>query len=174
MTKILSYCKARHWCHQAHAEVGQTFENKTYGEGHLDMVAASAVAFGFGDDPDIMMACQAHDVPEDTRKSIRDMYEAGFPATVCAIVQRVTDPPGLSREEAKKISLPIIAGDRKAIIVKCLDRHVNGINSRRFKPKKFERYCLEYPEFRRILRDANDFELAPLWASLDNLFGFKE
>src|ERR1017187_4918698 len=120
MSKIISYAKARHWCHQAHAIKGQMFEDKTYGEGHLDRVAAAAVAFGFGDDEEIMLACQAHDVVEDTVRTVRDMYNVGFPMTGCSIVQRLSAPPGMSRDEAKAISLPRIAVDFKTTVVKCL------------------------------------------------------
>lgn len=172
MPKIMSYGKSRHWCHQAHAEKGQMYGDKNYGEGHLDRVAAAAVAFGFGDDPDIMIACQAHDVPEDTGKTIRDMYRAGFSAAVCGIVDRLSDPPGLSRDEAKAVSLPRIAEDEKAIVVKCMDRFCNGVSSRVNHPVKMARYCKEYPEFRHQLFDPKNLKMAAVWATLDGLFGF--
>jgi hypothetical protein len=150
------------------------YGDKPYGEGHLDRVAAAAVAFGFGDNEDVMMTCQAHDVVEDTKKTIRDMYNVGFPATVCAATQRLSDPPGLSRDEAKALSLPRIAEDELAIIVKCLDRFCNGVSSRANRPDKFARYCKEYPEFRRqLFRSDCDPRLLALWLTLDGLFGYK-
>jgi len=174
MSGPMSYKKVRQWCHEQHRRVGQDYEGKSYGEGHLDVVASFAIAFGFGDDIEVMMSCQAHDVPEDTGKSIRDMYNVGFPATVCAIVDCLSDPKTGTREEKKKISLPRIASNRKSIIVKLCDRGANGVSSRKNKPEKFRRYCLEYPEFRAALYDPSDFELAPLWSFLDGLFGFKQ
>ena len=172
-----TYAKARHWCHQAHAVKSQMYGDKPYGIGHLDIVASAAVAFGFGDDEDIMMSCQAHDVVEDTDKTVRDMYNVGFPTTVCAITQRLSDPPGLSRDEAKAISLPRIAEDLKSTVVKLLDRFCNGVSSRTNRPDKFARYCKEYPEFRRQLfnQQFNDADprLAALWLTLDGLFGYK-
>lgn len=169
----LQYADARKWCHEAHAAIGQTYEGQPYGLRHLDAVAATAVALGFGDDQDVMLACQAHDVPEDTGLTTINMLDAGFPARVCSIVERLSDPPGMSRADAKKVSLPRIAEDRKAIVVKCCDRLANGISSRINQPKKFARYCAEYPEFRSYLRDETDGQMTAFWACLDSLFGVK-
>ena len=169
---LLNYAQARDWCHKAHADIGQTYGDQPYGTRHLDAVAATAVAFGFGNDEDVMLACQAHDVLEDTANTVADMRNAGFPERVCSIVERLSDPAGMSRAEAKKLSLPRIAADRKAIIVKCCDRLANGISSRANHPTKFARYCAEYPDFRKYLRSEDDVEMAPFWACLDSLFGF--
>lgn len=166
----ITFDEARRWCHEAHAQVGQTYGEHPYGY-HLDAVDASAVAWGFGDDILIRILCQSHDVFEDTAKTYAQMLAAGFSAESVILAWRLKDEDGKTRAEKKHVTLPKISEDWRAIVGKMCDRRANGLSSRTNAPSKFKRYCQEYPEFKRELYDPKDERLAAAWAELDELFG---
>ena len=168
----ITLAEARRWCHAAHAEVGQTYDDKPYGEAHLDAVEQAAIDWGFGDDLTLRILCQSHDVREDTRKTYADMIEAGFSARSVILVWRLTDEDGIDHGAKKKATLPKVAEDWHSIVGKMCDRRANGRNSRVHAPSKFRRYCKQYPEFRAALYDANDKRLSHCWAELDELFSY--
>lgn len=168
----ITLADARLWCAAAHAEVGQTYGDRPYSF-HLDDVEESAVHWGFGDNVELRMLCQAHDVFEDTKKTYADMLKAGFSASVVVLAWRLTDEGNESdsRAEKKHKTLPKISEEWLAILGKMCDRRANGRRSRVERPDKFKRYCHEYPEFKDELCDPNDTRLAHCWAELDELFG---
>ena len=162
---MISLNEARNWCRSAHG--AQMYGIHPY-DYHLNAVEAVAVRFGFTDDV-IRMACQGHDVLEDTKLTQADMLAADFPQEVVTIVFCVTDEPGATRCERKSKTLPKIAGNRKAVIVKLCDRIANVEESKQHNAAKFAMYKLEFPEFERHLRDRTEGEIEPLWRHLETL-----
>ena len=168
----ITLAEARRWAHAAHAEVGQTYNGKPYGEAHLDIVEQAAIDWGFGDDLVLRILCQVHDVGEDTLKTWADMFRAGFSARVVILAWRLTDEDGIDHGAKKTATLPKVAEDWHSIVGKMCDRRANGRSSRVNAPSKYHRYCKQYPEFRAHLYDPNDKRLAHCWAELDELFGY--
>ncbi|MCR5215491.1 MAG: HD domain-containing protein [Lachnospiraceae bacterium] len=90
---------------------------------HPLMIACHAFALGIGDDH-LIAACLLHDVMEDSRVTAKDLRDAGVNEEVVEIVELVSffENPGISHKEAKKAYFERIATNRKACMVKLLDR----------------------------------------------------
>ncbi|WP_431954453.1 HD domain-containing protein [Actinacidiphila sp. bgisy167] len=112
---------------------------------HVRAVAAGLAAFG----PDLQMAGLLHDVIEDTSWTAGRLRAAGVPDRVVALVEQVTNQPGLSYEE----KLRRIAGCRDAALVKIADNAHNSRPDRVARLDEAERLRLaaKYRRAREIL-----------------------
>jgi (p)ppGpp synthase/HD superfamily hydrolase len=154
------------WCIQAHGN--QKYGRKPYSV-HLAAVAKLAVRFGFTDEL-VIMVCWLHDVLEDCpNQSITTLLAAGFPPEAVAAAYALKDEDGASRDEKKAKTLPKIAANRVAVIVKLCDRLANVIMSRRNNQKKYNQYQHEQVAFKAALYQADDLELQPMWQRLEQL-----
>jgi len=154
------------WCIQAHGK--QKYGRKPY-RVHLEAVAKLAVRYGFTDEQ-IIMVCWLHDVLEDCLTvTVQTLLDAGFPAEVVAAAYALKDEDGENRDEKKARTLPKIAANRMALIVKLCDRIANVLFSRRNNPRKFKRYQHEHVAFKAVLFNSSDLELLPMWQRLERL-----
>jgi (p)ppGpp synthase/HD superfamily hydrolase len=155
---------------EAHGE--QRFGTLPY-EYHLQSVVKVLDRFGVKiEDPQLaplLVAGWLHDVLEDT-PLMRDDLKAQFGPEVAELVWRVTDEPGVSREDRKPATYRKTRDNELAIILKLADRIANveeGINA---KTNKLGMYRREQAEFSGILRDASQHPIAlAMWKHLDNL-----
>ncbi|MGW6390395.1 HD domain-containing protein [Streptomyces sp. NPDC055103] len=117
---------------------------------HVRAVAAGLVPFG----DDLVMAGLLHDVIEDTAWTAERLRDAGVPDRVVALVEAVTNRPGLSYEA----KLHLIAEDPDATLVKIADNAHNSRQDRaaELPPARRERLAAKY-------RGARDI----LWADVD-------
>jgi (p)ppGpp synthase/HD superfamily hydrolase len=154
------------WCIQAHGN--QMYGKKPY-KVHLAAVAKLAVRYGFTTEL-ILMVCWLHDVLEDCPdQSVETLLAAGFPPEAVAAAYALKDEDGATRDEKKAKTLPKIAANRVALIVKLCDRLANVLMSRRHRNRKFKRYQHEQVAFKAALYDPTDLELAPMWKRLERL-----
>lgn len=154
------------WCIQAHGN--QMYGRKPY-RAHLEAVAKLAVRYGFTDEQ-IIMVCWLHDVLEDCPdQSVQTLLAAGFPPEVVAAAFALKDEDGATRDEKKAKTLPKIAANRMALIVKLCDRIANVLMSRRNNSRKFKRYQHEHIAFKAALYQQDDLALKPMWQRLDRL-----
>ncbi|RUW57174.1 HD domain-containing protein [Mesorhizobium sp. M8A.F.Ca.ET.021.01.1.1] len=96
-------------------------------------------------------AAWLHDIVEDPNSesdfTVEDIMYA-YGDDIGGIVDRVTDPAGLGRFEAKKISLPRASGDIRSSIVKLADRYCNHAFTILTEDQKFaELYLGEFDFF---------------------------
>jgi guanosine-3',5'-bis(diphosphate) 3'-pyrophosphohydrolase len=134
----------------------------------LDRVRDVAIRFGFTD-PIILLSLSGHDVLEDTANTKDDLRAAGFPEESVQIIYCVTDEPATNRSERKRKTLPKIAGNKKAKVVKLCDRIHNMEESKRNNPRTLALYRSEMPEFEAYLYDPTETDLEPLWQHLRSL-----
>jgi len=114
-----------------------------------------------------LQICSAlHDTIEDCDVSYNKIKNY-FGIDVAEIVFCVTDEMGRNRKERKTKTLPKIASNPDAVIVKLADRLANIKHG-----GKVDMYVKEYPEFRKALK-FSDTMADSLWAELDELMGFK-
>jgi (p)ppGpp synthase/HD superfamily hydrolase len=150
---------------------------------HLEHVAEILVRFGHQEDPVLLAAAFLHDVVEDTELEPRHVEQAlvGFGADlardIAEIVWRLTDEPRAvpgqprpSRRERKRQTLPKIAGDRRARLVKLADRLANSERSRDA-PAFMKMYRAEMPEFESALRVEGEAE--EMWRALREALGLE-
>ncbi len=167
---MITFEKARAWCFAAH---GNQKYAKVYPYSvHLDAAVAVARRFGISN-IFILLAILGHDVVEDTKKKIWHLWLAGFPLRSCLMIWFVTDKPGSTREQRKARTLPWIALNRGAIIVKLCDRIANVEFSIRNQEAKFNRHVAEYAFFRACLYDPSHLQARKMWQHLDALLGWK-
>jgi guanosine-3',5'-bis(diphosphate) 3'-pyrophosphohydrolase len=162
----ISLRAARQWCTEAHG--AQTYDDVYPYRYHLGKTEGVALRFGFKRNRIIRLACWAHDVPEDTKKTIADLIAARFPERAVSVTWRVTDEPGKNRTERKKRTYPKIAQDWMAVVVKLCDRIANVEHSLH-NARRMRKNRREYPKFKCALYDANDVRVAALWKHLDKL-----
>ncbi|GEB55367.1 HD domain-containing protein [Streptomyces gardneri] len=117
---------------------------------HVRAVAAGLEPFG----EELVMAGLLHDVIEDTAWTAERLRAAGVPDRVVAVVEAVTNRPGLSYEA----KLHLIAQDPDATLVKIADNAHNSRQDRaaELPPARRERLAAKY-------RGARDI----LWAGVD-------
>ncbi|MFB7352981.1 HD domain-containing protein [Streptomyces gardneri] len=117
---------------------------------HVRAVAAGLEPFG----EELVMAGLLHDVIEDTAWTAERLRAAGIPDRVVAVVEGVTNRPGLSYEA----KLHLIAQDPDATLVKIADNAHNSRQDRaaELPPARRERLAAKY-------RGARDI----LWAGVD-------
>lgn len=97
----------------------------SYGEFHLTAVAGLVACFT--KDPEVIAAAWLHDVVEDCIEDGIDLevVEKMTTARTAHLVDLLTDPPGKNRKERKALSMPRIAVDREASLIKGADRFHN-------------------------------------------------
>lgn len=154
------------WCIQAHGS--QMYGKHPY-RVHLEAVAAVAVRFGFTDELTAIV-CWLHDVLEDVIGQTRQtLLAAGFSQTAVDAAYALKDEDGADREERKAKTLPKIAANRLATIVKLCDRIANVEHGKKEGSPKVDMYRHEQAAFKAALYRADDVALQPMWDHLDQL-----
>jgi (p)ppGpp synthase/HD superfamily hydrolase len=149
------------WCIQAHGS--QLYDIHPY-RFHLESVAAVAVRFGFTDELTAIV-CWLHDVLEDVAgQTLHTLLAAGFSQIAVDAAYALKDEDGANREERKAKTLPKIAANRLATVVKLCDRIANVEYG-----QKTAMYRHEHAAFKAALYRADDVELQPMWDHLDQL-----
>ncbi|EGJ77745.1 putative metal dependent phosphohydrolase [Streptomyces sp. Tu6071] len=112
---------------------------------HVRAVAAGLAPFG----PELRMAGLLHDVVEDTEWTAERLLAAGVPDRVVALVEAVTNVPGLAYEE----KIRRIAADPLAALVKIADNAHNSRPDRsaRLPTARAERLAAKYRAARSLL-----------------------
>jgi (p)ppGpp synthase/HD superfamily hydrolase len=137
--------RAREFAIRAHAD--QMYSELPYSY-HLDMVAAVARSVGASDA--VVAAAYLHDTVEDTATTI-DEIRAEFGDRIAALVEAVTDPPGMTRKEAKAIVLPRVRREGlNAILLKLCDTYANVLSGCAFNKRDtyLKMYAKGYPALR--------------------------
>lgn len=134
-------------------------------EKHLDDVVDILKKFGFSGK--YIVAGYLHDAIEDGALSYNDI-KRHFGLEVAEIVFCVTDELGRNRLEKKRKTLPKIASNPDAIIVKLADRIANIEHG-----GKIDMYQKEYEEFRGALY-SNGIGPQFLWEYLDKLLKYEK
>ena len=121
------------------------------------------------DREDVLCACIAHDLFEDTDTSPSDI-EKMFNHRVADLILRVSNERGWNRKERNFKTYPKIWENDLAIFVKLADRIANTRNSKESGHRMFKVYQTEYPVFRYALKVK---KLYPeMWKELDELNNF--
>ncbi|MFJ5214167.1 phosphohydrolase [Streptomyces sp. NPDC088354] len=112
---------------------------------HVRAVAAGLAPFG----PELQMAGLLHDVIEDTSWTAGRLRAVGVPDRVVAVVEQVTNQPGVAYED----KLRTITGSRDATLVKIADNAHNSRADRavRLDPAARERLAAKYRAARAVL-----------------------
>ncbi|MDX3073750.1 phosphohydrolase [Streptomyces sp. MI02-7b] len=112
---------------------------------HVRAVAAGLAPFG----PELQMAGLLHDVIEDTSWTAGRLRAVGVPDRVVAVVEQVTNQPGVAYED----KLRTITGSRDATLVKIADNAHNSRADRaaRLDPATRERLAAKYRAARAVL-----------------------
>lgn len=113
---------------------------------HPLMMACQAHAFGVRDDA-LLAAILLHDVVEDTDVDIGDLPFSHEIREIVGLVS-FSVPEGMSKEQAKKLYYERIKENKKACIVKVIDR-CNNVSTMAgsFSREQMERYIVETEEY---------------------------
>lgn len=168
---MITFAQARAWCVAAHGN--QKYAKVLPYSVHIDAAVAVARRFEITN-IFVLLAILGHDVIEDTKKRLWQMWLAGFPLRSLVMIWFVTDKAGATRDQRKARTLPWIAFHRGAIIVKLCDRIANVEFCIRNHEPKFSRHVAEYAFFRACLYDPNHQEAQRLWKHLDALLGWNQ
>lgn len=143
--------KARRW---AIAEFKHLTHGKLPYETHLAAVAGLVSCYTR--DPDVIAAAWLHDLVEDFRDQFTvDDVRTMTNDRVAHLVDLLTDPPG-PRALTKLVSLPRIATDEDATLIKLCDRfHNQGSTLLDRKPKFLNMYVAEFDHFISIIGQAH-------------------
>jgi len=153
------YKEARMVSIQAHGN--QTYDSIFPYHKHLDDVVDVIKRFGFSGK--FIIAGVLHDIIEDTSLSYNKVKKY-FGIDVAEMVYCVTDELGRDRNEKHLKTLPKIASNPSAIIIKLADRIANIEHG-----GKVEMYSQEYGEFRRSLFANTPTDGKRMWDHLDVL-----
>lgn len=137
----------------------QTYRGGSYVDNHILKVVD--VVKKYTNNELVITAAVLHDIVEDTDVRL-DEIKNEFGSLVADLVWRLTDEPGINREEKKKKTYPKISANYSAVLIKLADRFVNMSGA-----KKLEMYKQEYPEFKQALYRKGKWER--LWKELDRL-----
>lgn len=157
MKRITLVKEAAYMAISAHGS--QTYDEYPYYY-HLEQVVDVLKEYGYSEDKYIISG-YLHDAIEDADISYNDIKKK-FGEEIAEIVYCVTDELGRNRKERKAKTLPKIAGNKDAIIVKLADRIAN-LRS----PKMKGMYAKEYAEFKDMLYRPNHAD--DMWKELDKL-----
>ena len=138
MKRITLVKEAAYMAISAHGN--QTYDGYPYYY-HLEQVVDILKEYGYTEDKFIISG-YLHDAIEDADVSYNDI-RTKFGSEIAEIVYCVTDELGRNRQERKSKTLPKIAGNKDAIIVKLADRIANLR-----KPKLKGMYTKEFKVFR--------------------------
>lgn len=165
---------------QAYAIDRHRAVNHQYGEHpyefHLQMVASAAQAFIQELTPDIqqliLAACWCHDLIEDARETYNDVKKVVGEETA-EVAYALTNEKGRSRaERANEAYYAGIRATPYATLVKVCDRIANVQHSKAKGSRMFQLYKREYPNFKRHLYQAGEWEDA--WQALSHLLEVEE
>jgi (p)ppGpp synthase/HD superfamily hydrolase len=110
-------------------------------------VAVTGIVSCYTQNPDVIAAAWLHDIVEDCEDIDLDVVEAMTNRRVREIVDLLTDPPG-PRALAKQVSLPRVARDPDAALIKLADRYHNQASTIIQRSQRFARmYLAEYDAF---------------------------
>jgi len=154
-----TYREARMAAVKAHSN--QTYADIFPYEKHLDDVVEILKRFGYSGK--FIVAGLLHDSMEDDAISYNDL-KRHFDIDVAEIVYCVTDELGRNRKEKKEKTLPKIASNPDAIIVKLADRIANIEQG-----GKVDMYAAEYAEFKGALYLNTPKDAKPMWLHLEKL-----
>ena len=146
MRRITLVKEAAYFAIAAHGN--QTYDGYPYYY-HLEEVVEILREFGFTEDVYII-AAYLHDILEDTAVSYNDIKKK-FGEEVAEIDFALSDELGRNRKERKAKTLPKIAANNKAIVVKLGDRISNMRNSLKKGHRMSDMYLKEYDEFKSAL-----------------------
>lgn len=118
-------------------------------------------------DPDVIAAAWLHDVVEDTGVSI-DQIRQMYGDRVAQIVWAVTDEQGANRIERKEKTLPKIAQNADAALIKLADRVAN-VTASQGDERRLAMYRKEQPAFQAALQGVAPYE--DMWATLASVLG---
>jgi (p)ppGpp synthase/HD superfamily hydrolase len=153
------YKEARMVSIQAHGN--QTYDEIFPYKKHLDDVVDVLKRFGFSGK--FIVAAYLHDIIEDTSLSYNKIKKH-FGLEVAEMVYCVTDELGRDRKEKKQKTLPKIASNQDAIILKLGDRIANIEHG-----GKIEMYAKEYQEFKGALFLNTPADGKAMWEHLETL-----
>lgn len=157
------YKEARMVAVKAHSN--QSYDEIFPYEKHLDDVVDVLKRFGYSGK--YIVAGYLHDSIEDDGISYNDIKKH-FGVDVAEMVFCVTDELGRNRKEKKVKTLPKIASNPDAIILKLADRIANIEHG-----GKIDMYLKEYVEFKGSLFLATPLDARDMWTHLDKLLNFK-
>ena len=118
-------------------------------------------------DPDVISAAWLHDVVEDTGVSI-DTIRQMYGNRVAQIVWAVTDEPGANRAERKEKTLPKIAQNSDAALVKLADRVAN-VTASQGDERRLAMYRGEQSAFQAALQSVAPYD--DMWGTLSSVLG---
>ena len=133
-------------------------------EKHLDDVIDVLKRFDLGNNK-YLIAGALHDIIEDGALSYNKIKNY-FGEEIAEIVYCVTDELGRDRKEKKAKTLPKIAANPDAIIIKLADRIANIEHG-----GKIDMYADEYYEFKFALY-RKDTPAEPMWKHLESLLKY--
>ena len=146
------------------AHAGQYYDTIFPYEKHLDDVIDVLTEHDIVS-PKLLKAAYLHDIVEDCDVSYNKIKDY-FGEDVAEIVYCVTDELGRNRKERKAKTLPKIASNPDAVIVKLADRIANIQHG-----GKVDMYQKEYLNFRDTLKQPDQLA-QPLWDTLDRLMEY--
>jgi (p)ppGpp synthase/HD superfamily hydrolase len=145
--------------------MAQSYDGMFPYEKHLDDVIDILKRFDLGNNK-YLIAGYLHDILEDGALS-RNKIKGYFGEEIAEIVYCVTDELGRDRKEKKAKTLPKIAANPDAIIIKLADRIANIEHG-----GKIDMYAKEYFDFRFALY-RNTPTVQPMWDHLEFLLKSK-
>ena len=154
-----TYREARMVAVKAHSN--QSYDEIFPYEKHIDDVVDILEKFGYSGKHKV--GGILHDILEDTGVSYNDIKKS-FGIDIAEIVYCVTDELGRNRKERKTKTLPKIASNPDAIIVKLADRIANIEHG-----GLIDLYAKEYGDFKGALYLNTPIDAKPMWEYLDKL-----
>jgi len=153
--------------------------NQKYGEqlyvSHLRDVYYTLRGLFKVEDEAILASAWLHDSVEDCWVS-HETLEIQFGKEVADIVYAITNTPAKNRVESLKKTAEKLKTNKKALMVKLVDRIVNTECSLDDNPKLFKMYEKEFPLFSELLRDKmeDNFTILYMWEYLEALYNQEE
>jgi (p)ppGpp synthase/HD superfamily hydrolase len=138
---------------------------KPYDLTHIPQVVSLVAAKT--SDPDVIAAAWLHDVVEDTGVSIETIRQM-YGDRVAQIVWAVTDEPGANRVERKDKTLPKIAQNSDAALIKLADRVAN-VTASQGDERRLAMYRKEQPAFQAALQSVAPYD--DMWGTLSSILG---
>lgn len=132
---------------------------------HLEQVVDVLKEFGYTEDK-FVCAGYLHDSIEDGDLSYNDVKKK-FGEEIAEIVFCVTDEMGRNRREKKAKTLPKIASNRDAIVIKLADRIANLRQGIKDQDDRRMMYVKEHDQFEAMLHEAGHAD--EMWAELRSL-----
>lgn len=136
---------------------------------HLRMMQAIAKRHGIMD-RSLRIGLFGHDLLEDTKVTIEELFKAGFSSYEVSLIDACTDGEGETRDEKKAVAYAKIRQVRHADTVKVIDRIANAFHTLTCGSSRYLMYKEEQAGFRKAIFDRQNKLAQPLWAELEWLF----